>query len=88
MERRNWSLKALSELTYINSLDEVLKAQRLELWVQAYLKDSSIQDFDLELEQLEKLKELFYQNVLFLRKYTSNLQSVLNSQKKIKEFLR
>lgn len=88
MERRDWSLKALEELTYINSLDDDLKAQRLEIWVTKYLKEKVIQDFDLEIDQLQTLKELFYQNVLFLREYTSNIQTQLGNQNKMKEFFK
>ena len=88
MERRDWSLKALEELTYINSLDDDLKAQRLEVWVTKYLKEKDIQDFDLEINQLQTLKELFYQNVLFLREYTSNIQTQLGNQNKMKEFFK
>jgi len=88
MERRDWSLKALEELTYINSLDNDLKAQRLEIWVTKYLKEKVIQDFDLEIDQLQTLKELFYQNVLFLREYTSNIQTQLGNQNKMKEFFK
>lgn len=87
MERRNWSLKALSELIYIDTLDDTLKAQRLENWVEKYLKNNSIQDFDLELSQLKNLQELFYKNVIFLKNYLSTLKSQQNEQNQIKEFL-
>ena len=87
MERRNRSLKALSELIYIDSLDDDIKAQRLEKWVEIYLKNNSIQDFDLELSQLENLQELFYKNVIFLRNHLNTLKSQQQEQNKIKEFL-
>ena len=50
MERRDRSLKALSELNYIDSLDSFEKADSLVNWFNEYLKDESIEAFDLELE--------------------------------------
>lgn len=60
MERNNWSIKALSELTYIDSLDSFEKADALVTWYQDYLTNNKIEDFDLELEDLKKLEELFF----------------------------
>ena len=59
MERRNWSLKALNELVYIDSLDSFTKADALVKWYNDYFTNDSIADFDLELEDLKRLEELF-----------------------------
>ena len=40
---------ALSELTYIDSLDSFEKADALVTWYQDYLTNNKIEDFDLEL---------------------------------------
>ena len=40
MERRNWSLKALGELIYIDSLDSFEKADALVRWNDDYLKEN------------------------------------------------
>ena len=55
MERRNRSLKALKELKTINYLDEKEKAEHLKKWCEEYLIEQSIEDFDLELSDLEQL---------------------------------
>lgn len=60
MERRDWSLKALSELIYIDSLESFEKADALVKWHKNYLTDDSIENFDLELVDLKKLEELFF----------------------------
>ena len=69
MERRDRSLKALSELNYIDSLDSFEKADSLVNWFNEYLKDESIEAFDLELEELKRLQELFFKNINFLKKH-------------------
>ena len=46
MERRDRSLKAFKELTYIDSLDSYEKADALVRWCDTYLKDDSIENFD------------------------------------------
>ena len=66
MERRNRSIKALDELKFISYLEEDEKAQRLILWANKYLEKGNINDFDLELKDLESLSELFYSNLEFL----------------------
>ena len=43
MERRNRSLKALSELRYIDTLDSELKAESLKKWVESNLTDNNIE---------------------------------------------
>lgn len=87
MERRNRSLKALESLQYIDSLDSELRASSLQKWVENYLVQNDIKDFDLELKELEKLSELFYTNISFLKKHKQNIQSQLGNQTKIREFL-
>ena len=49
MERRDWSLEALNQLQYIDSLDDSdLKAKSISSWVSKYLmENSSIEDFQL-----------------------------------------
>lgn len=87
MERRNWSLKGLSEIQYIDSLDDDLRAKRLEKWIQSYLVEHSIEDFDLETKQLQVLQELFYKNKAFLDTYIVQFKSEVTDQQKIKAFL-
>ena len=62
MERRDRSLKALNELVYIDSFDSYEKADALLRWYDDYLSNTSIEDFDLELEDLKKLEELFFKS--------------------------
>ncbi len=87
MERRSRSLEALNQIIYIDSLDDDLRAERLAHWSTEYLVDTKIEEFDLEIEDLEKLSELFYKNVIFLKKYINKIQSDLKEYNKIKEFL-
>ena len=69
MERRDWSLKALKSLQYIDSLDSEQRASSLQKWVEDYLVNHQIEDFQLELIELEQLSELFYKNISFLKEY-------------------
>jgi len=62
MERRNRSLKALSELRYLDSLESTQRAEALSKWVINYLTEGKIEDFDLPLDDLNALSELFYRN--------------------------
>jgi hypothetical protein len=87
MERRNRSLEALSSLKYIDSLDDELRAKSLEDWVERYLTETSIEDFDLELFDLEVLSELFYKNINFLKQHRVNMKKEIDDYKKIREFL-
>jgi hypothetical protein len=87
MERRNWSLKALKSLQYIDSLDSELRASSLQKWVEDYLVDNHIEDFNLELQDLEYLSELFYKNISFLKQYRIDTKKQIDDQKKIREFL-
>ncbi len=86
MERRNRSLKALEELTYINSLDDNQKAPSLQRWSEKYLTIDIKDSFDLELLDLQKLSELFYKNINFIKNFRSNLKKELDKGKDIKKF--
>lgn len=88
MERRNRSLKALKELIYIDSLDSYEKADALVIWYKDYLTDWKIEDFDLELQDLLILEELFFKNINFLNNHIKNAREEINNIKKLKEFLR
>ncbi len=87
MERRDWSIKALTELLYIDSLDDFDRAQALVRWVNQYLTQHSISEFDLELDDLKRLSELFYRNISFLKKYKEDTRDELIKMKKMKNFL-
>ncbi len=87
MERRNRSLEALKQLVYIDSLESDLRAKALVNWVDSYLSDVSIEEFNLTLDELKTLSELFYKNINFLKEHRKDIISQLDSQKKIKEFL-
>jgi len=88
MERRDRSLKALSELNYIDSLDSFEKADSLVNWFNEYLKDESIEAFDLELEELKRLQELFFKNINFLKKHKEETRQELIKIQKMKKFLK
>jgi hypothetical protein len=87
MERRNRSIKALKSLQYIDSLDSEQRASSLQKWVENYLVDSQIEDFDLELRDLETLSELFFKNIAFLKKHREEMKTQIDEHKKIREFL-
>jgi len=87
MERRNRSLKALSELRYVDSLESDEKAESLKSWVITYLSESKIEDFDLPIDDLNALAELFYKNILFLKQHRKNMKYEIDNHKKIREFL-
>ncbi len=88
MERRNRSLKALEELIYINSLDSADRAKTLITWVEAYLPNDGIFEFDLELSDLKTLSELFYANISFLKEHKKNTRDELLRTQKLKKFLK
>lgn len=87
MERRNRSLKALKELIYIDSLDSFDKADAMIKWFDTYLKNDSIEDFDLELSDLKKLEELFFKSINFLKVHKENTRQELVKISKMKKFL-
>ena len=88
MERRDRSLKALGELVYIDSLDSFEKADSLVKWYNNYLSNDSISDFDLELKDLEKLQELFFKNINFLKAHKEETRLELVKMQKMKRFLK
>lgn len=87
MERRDRSIKALKELIYIDSLDSFEKADGLIRWFDNYLKDDSIENFDLELSDLKKLEELFFKNINFLKTHREDTRQELIKMQKMKRFL-
>lgn len=88
MERRDRSLKALSELIYIDSLDSFEKADALVKWYDTYLKVDTIENFDLELSDLKKLEELFFRNINFLKDHKEETRLELLKMQKMKRFLK
>lgn len=88
MERRDWSVKALKELIYLDSLDSTEKADALVRWNSNYLTENKIEDFDLELSDLKQLKELFFKNINFLKKHKEDTRLELIKMKKMKRFLK
>ena len=88
MERRNWSIKLLKELIYIDSLESYDKADSLVSWYTEYFSKSSINDLDLELSDLKILEELFYRNINFLKEQQKQAGEELKNIKKMKSFLK
>ena len=88
MERRDRSLKALEELKYINSLDPSDRAKALIRWVESYLPNEGIFNFELELTDLEVLAELFYANISFLKEHKENTRQELKKTKDVEKFLK
>lgn len=88
MERRDWSLKALEELIYIDSLESSLRADALVRWYNKYLSESDITDLDLIKSDLEKMLELFYKNINFLKEYKEETRTNIVSNQKMKRFLK
>ena len=87
MERRNRSLKALKELMIVDSLEDDQRAQGLRSWVEKYLQNTPITDFNLPLEELKQLSELFYKNTAFLKRYRENQRIELAKIRDMKKFL-
>lgn len=88
MERRDRSLKALKELVYIDSLDSFEKADAIVKWFDDYLKDDSIENFDLELYDLKRLEELFFKSINFLKNHKEETRQELIKMQKMKRFLK
>lgn len=88
MERRDWSLKVLDELIYIDSLDSFEKANAIVKWYNKYLNEESIEKFDLDLDNLKKLEELFFKNLEFLKKIKEEARQELIRIKKVGSFLK
>lgn len=87
MERGNWSLKALNEFIYIDSLDPQEKANGLIRWNKKYLTDKKIDDFELDDNGLKKLHELFYKNINFLKEYKEKTRKDIVENRKLRKFL-
>ena len=88
MERRDWSIKLLKELICIDSSDSYEKANNLVSWYTEYFSKSSINDLDLELNDLKILEELFYRNINFLKEQQKEAAEELKNIKKMKSFLK
>jgi hypothetical protein len=88
MERRNKSLRALSELNYIDSLDSYEKADAIVKWYEEYLGNSKIEEFDLEFQDLKRLEELMFKNINFLKEQKEIASSELINIKKMRRFLK
>jgi len=88
MERRNRSIEALKELSFIDTQDDELRTSLLEKWVNQNLVDYKIEDFDLELADLKRLHELFYKNINFMKQHRENMKLEIDNYKKIREFLK
>ena len=88
MERRDRSLKALTELVYIDSLDSFTKAEALVKWHEDYLTNDTIENFDLELNELKQLEELFFKNINFLKNHREEIRLELIKTQKMKRFLK
>jgi hypothetical protein len=87
MERRNRSIKALEELIYVDSLDSYERADALVRWHNKYLANTDITDFDLELKDLQRLLELFYKNINFLKGHKNQTRKDMVDNKKMQRFL-
>ena len=87
MERRNWSLKALQELKYIDTLDDNERAESLKKWVESNI-DNTTEEFDLELKDKKVLSELYYKNIAFMKTHRTNMKQAIDNHKKIREFLK
>ena len=88
MERRDRSIKALSELIYIDSLESFDKADALVAWFKKYLEKDSIEDFDFNVEELKSIEELFFKNINFLKKQQEITKEELLKTQKLKRFLK
>lgn len=86
MERRDRSLRALSELNYLDSLDSAQKADALVRWYNEYLSSTDITQFDLEFNDLQRLSELIFKNINFLKSYRDETRTELLKTQKLKEF--
>ncbi len=87
MERRNRSLESLHRLRYIDSLDCEPRADALALWVEECMSDVSIDNLDLESNELNELSELFFKNINFLKQHRINLKEQIESGRKIQQFI-
>jgi len=90
MERRDWSLNALSELLYLSleKEDNDLRIELLQRWLDTYLAEGQkIQDFELQSDELEQLSELFYNNIEFMQERKNETRKELDKIAKLKKFI-
>ena len=87
MERRDRSLKALKELKRIDSLESYEKSDALVLWYEEHIGQNSVEDFDLELEDLKQMEELFFKSINFLKNQKIQARDDLSETRKMKKFL-
>jgi len=88
MERRDWSLEALKRLTYVDSLDDELRAEGIKSWALTYLDTNDISDFDLTHNELLTLRELLFKNTNFLYDYREDILKELKTISQMKKFLK
>lgn len=89
MERRDRSLKALKELQFLDSLDDQERADGLVRWGTKYISNEEESlDFDLEIQDLERLSELYYKNLQFLKNYKNQMQDQMRKNRKMQTFLK
>lgn len=88
MERRNRSLEALSQLKFIDTLNEEERASGLQRWVQKYLLAENKLDFDLEFKDLQVLLELYYKNIEFMKTFNANIQQQMTENQKMRAFIK
>jgi hypothetical protein len=77
--------KVYTDIIYIDSLDnDECKAEALLRWSEMYLDG----DFEagLTIEEMRKLNELIYKNIIFLKDYLSRVQTSTKEVKSIKKF--
>lgn len=87
MERGNWSIEALEELIYIDSLDSYEKASGLVRWNEKYLTETKITDFELSNSDFRRLHELFYKNINFLKEHKERTRKEMVENRKLRKFL-
>jgi hypothetical protein len=88
MERRDWSLEALKRLTYVDSLDDKLRAEGIKSWALTYLDTNEITDFDLTHEELLQLRELLFKNTNFLYDHREDILEEIKTISHMKKFLK
>ena len=69
-------------------MDSFEKADAIVKWFDDYLKDDSIDNFDLELDDLKRLEELFFKSINFLKNHKEDTRQELIKMQKMKRFLK
>lgn len=87
MERRDWSLKALEELNFIDSLDDDERAEGLRRWTANYLAIDGMQSLSLNAVQLNRFAELMQKNIYFLKQHKDNIKAQIDQSRAIRKFL-